>query len=128
MSKTKKRILNFFLGFIGFALLVGILFLAIAPGIPTEQLNSSGVSSRYLSLPNGRYLGDDVAGILSGEGVFEFDTGEVYTGSWQFNNMNGEGKLEKASLSFLFFSRSVVVKVSFSVQWCLDKSQRQSFG
>ena len=93
MNKTKKILLSIFLGIIGFALLTGIIFFAIEPGIPTDRLNEDGVANRYLSLPNGFYLGDSVAGILSGEGTFEFDTGEIYDGSWSMHNMNGKGKL-----------------------------------
>ncbi len=93
MSKMKKRLLNVFLGFIGFVLLVGILFFAIEPGMPTTQLNSEGVATSYLSLPNGRYSGDTVGGILSGQGTFEFDTGEIYKGSWENHNMSGKGTL-----------------------------------
>ena len=93
MSKIKKRILNISLSIVGFVLLVGILFFAIEPGIPTTRLNSEGISTRCLSLPNGYYIGDSVLGFLDGEGTFEFDTGESYTGAWDNHNMNGEGTL-----------------------------------
>lgn len=93
MSKTKKLLLNVFLGFIGFALLVAIIFFAINPGIPTNELTPEGVEESYVLFPNGKYSGEATLGSLTGEGSFEFDTGEIYTGSWEKYDMNGKGKL-----------------------------------
>lgn len=93
MNKWKKILMNATCGILGFLLLVIILFCAIRPGVPIEKINETGKKITALELPNGEYIGEDVFNLLHGQGVFTFNTGEVYEGNWKLHNMSGKGKL-----------------------------------
>lgn len=92
--KKKNRILSV-LKAIGavliFAIVVSVLSTMNTPALDT--LNADDISTRYLELPSGKYVGDTAWGNITGKGSFYFDTGEVYQGTWDFNEISGKGIL-----------------------------------
>ncbi|WP_081579617.1 hypothetical protein [Oscillibacter ruminantium] len=74
-----------------FVIVVSILGTMNTPTL--DVLNADAVSTRYLELPSGQYAGDTALGDITGKGSFYFDTGEVYQGSWNSNEISGAGKL-----------------------------------
>ncbi len=46
-----------------------------------------------IDFETGKYTGDTDLGIIKGVGEFDFDTGTIYSGEWEENQFDGEGKL-----------------------------------
>ncbi len=57
----------------------------------TKQLENQ--FSNQISLSTGTFVGETDFGYFTDEGRFEFNTGSVYEGLWDENQMNGLGKL-----------------------------------
>jgi len=81
------------------AFLIFIIVLGIISTFNKPSFDSltGDVSTRYIEMPFGKYAGDAILNTLSGQGSFYFDTGEIYEGSWDNNNMSGKGKFTYSS-------------------------------
>lgn len=54
----------------------------------------SGAATGQVRVQKGFYSGDTDFGHFDGEGVFQYSTGEVYSGSWKDNKIHGQGTLQ----------------------------------
>ena len=77
-----------------------VVFVVLLAGIYTENLHYrstkqlSYVLTGKGSFQSGTYTGDLDFGYFSGDGKFQFQSGTLYEGQWQDNEMNGTGGLK----------------------------------
>lgn len=96
-----EKIKNLFKVFMAILIFISVLvILYYSPGAYVSELDSASISVRYLEFPSGNYSGEVILGNLFGKGSFYFDTGEVYQGLWNMNEMQGNGKLTYTSGSY----------------------------
>ncbi len=73
------------------AVMIGMTLKYSVPSRAAREIENRFTGS--ISLSSGNYIGETDFGWFLGEGRFYFDTGTVYTGSWEDNVMEGAGSL-----------------------------------
>ena len=84
----------------GAVIFLAVLSLITVSSVPEstevelEGLNDNVSTTRQLEFGMGTYVGETEHGNMNGQGTFEFDTGEMYQGAWDENQMDGRGSYE----------------------------------
>lgn len=71
---------------------VGTILYFNSPSRYVTEINEK-TNIGYMETVSGEYIGDLIGLIKSGEGQLNFDSGEVYSGNWSNNEIEGQGIL-----------------------------------
>lgn len=78
--------------FVVFCIFIIVVSLISTFNTPRLDTLTGDIATRYLEMPSGKYAGDAILNNITGQGNFYFDTGEIYVGAWENNEMSGKGK------------------------------------